>query len=231
LGQWGHLLDSFRSSLLRMLANRHDAHSKGRDHSSHSASDASHPDQAKRGAGNLLGVRPLVPDGFLSPDALLLEQHGLRNFFGQCEHEREDVFGDHRAMHFPRIRESDRAVDQFRKEHLVDCGTGSMNPAQTASGDKLFRPHGNSEYNFGVAQFRFNAFVTVAVGNLQTGELLGQALAEPWWQFPEIEAVMHQQEYFHRSEFNHKRDVGPALAAVLAREALLLHTTLKYRKL
>ena len=102
-----------------------------------------------------------------------------------------------------------------------------MNPAESGSGGKLLRAQRNGEHNFGVAQFRFNAFVTVAVGNLQTGELSGQVLAEPRWQFPEIEAVMHQQEYFHGSEFNHKADVEPALAAVLAREALLLHTTLK----
>jgi hypothetical protein len=55
---------------------------------------------------------------------------------------------------------------------------------------------------------------------------LGQALSEPRWQFPEIEAVMHQQEYFHGSEFNHTPDVEPALAPV-ARQAHLLHTTVK----
>jgi hypothetical protein len=37
---------------------------------------------------------------------------------------------------------------------------------------------------------------------------------------------MHQQEYFHGSEFNHTPDVEPALAPV-ARQAHLLHTTVK----
>ena len=50
------------------------------------------------------------------------------------------------------------------------------------------------------SQFRFNSLVTVAVGNLQTGELLGQTLTEPCWQLPEIESMMHQQEYFHASQ-------------------------------
>ena len=85
-GQGEDLLHSVGSSLLRMLTNRNDTHAKARRYSSHSASDASHTDEAKRGAGNLLGMLPLVPDSFLSPDAFLLEQNGLRNFLGQGKH-------------------------------------------------------------------------------------------------------------------------------------------------
>ena len=122
---------------------------------------------------------------------------GLRNFLGQGKHQSHDVFGDHRAMDFARIGEDHGAVDQFPKEHLVDCGTGRVNPAQGTSGGKLFRSQRNGEYNFGVAQLSFNSFVTVALCDLQIGILLGQALAEPRRQSPEIEAMMHYQEYFH----------------------------------
>jgi hypothetical protein len=100
-------------------------------------------------------------------------------------------------MDFARIGQNHGAVDQFRKEHLVDGGTGRMNPAEGTSGGKLLRAQRNGEYNFGVAQLSFNSFVTVALCDLQTGVLLGQARAEPRRQSPEIEAVMHYEEYFH----------------------------------
>ena len=72
-----------------------------------------------------------------------------------------------------------------------------MNPAESGSGGKLLRAQRNGEHNFGFAHLSFNSFVTVALCDLQTGVLLGQALAEPRGQSPQIEAVMHYQEYFH----------------------------------
>ena len=185
-----------------MLTNRNDAHSKARRYSSHSTSDAPHADQAKRGAGNLVGMLSFVPDRFLPPDALLLQQHGLRNFLRQGKHQGHDVFGDHRTMDFARIGQNHGAVDQFREEHLVNGGTGRVNPAQGTSGSKLIRSQGNGEYNFCIAQLRFNSFVTVTLRDLQTGILLGQALAKPRRQFPEIEPVMHYQEHFHAENLN-----------------------------
>ena len=133
------------------------------------------------------------PDLLLSPLAPLLQQHSLRNFPGQSEDQRDDVFGNNRAVNFPRICEDHVTVHEFRKEELMNCRGGSVDPTQFASDGKLLGAQGDREYDFRIAQIFFNALIAVALHDLQVRKICRKPLHKPCRDIPEIKAVMNDQ--------------------------------------
>src|ERR1700758_1173769 len=75
-----------------------------------------------------------------------------------------------------------------------------MDPAQVSSSRKLFQPQRRRENDFCVAQFRLDAFVGVALRNLQLGKLLRQALSEPLRSIPQLEPAMYDDQQLHTRE-------------------------------
>jgi len=50
-------------------------------------------------------MHSLFPDRLLAPDVPVLQHCCLRNLLGQRKDQSQHMFGDHRSLHLPRVRD------------------------------------------------------------------------------------------------------------------------------
>jgi len=74
-----------------------------------------------------------------------------------------------------------------------------MDPAQFSCSFELLRSKRPGDDDFGIVKMIFETVVATEVHNFQLWEVLAQALGKPFGSVPEIEAMMKQDEKFHRT--------------------------------
>ena len=114
-----------------MLAHRDHPHAQGFRALGDRATDAAEAYETDGCAGNLTHSRQFVPQYLLPPDVLLLQAHRARDFLGQRKDQRDDMLRHHRPVHFARVGENNLAVDEFRKNQLMDRRRRRVNPSQS----------------------------------------------------------------------------------------------------
>ncbi len=125
---------------LLMLLNPVFSHPQRRRHPCDTPSNAAQPDQAERCAGNLFRVCSLAPYCFLAPLMLLLKCGGLRDLLRERKDQSDYTLSDNGTMHLGRVREHDITIHKLRKQELMDCGGGRVNPTQRLAHCELLGP-------------------------------------------------------------------------------------------
>ena len=109
----------------------------------------------------------------------LLQAHGVWNFLGQREDERDDVLRHHRPMHFARVGENDVAVDEFRKYELMNRCRRRVNPPQFPGRRDLLRTNRPGDDNFRIDDFFIHALVVGKMDDAYARELAPQSVGKP----------------------------------------------------
>ena len=109
------------------------------------------------------------------------------------------MFGDYWSMDLTGVGKNDVTVDQLRKDELMHGGGGGMDPAQFPCSFELLRTKRPGNHDFSVLKMIFDTLVAAKVHNFYLWEILAQALGKPFGSVPEVEAVMKQDEKFHRT--------------------------------
>ena len=109
------------------------------------------------------------------------------------------MFGDYWSMDLTGVGENDVTVDQLREDELMNGSGGRMDPAQFSCGFELLRTKRPGNHDFSILKMIFDTVVAAKVHHFQLSEILAQALWKPFGSVPEIEAMMKEDEKFHRT--------------------------------
>src|SRR5690348_15736867 len=128
---------------------------------------------------------------------LLLQMHRTGDLLGEREDQCDDMFRDHRPVHFTGIGEHDIAVHELWKHELMHRGGGRMDPAQLLSGLELFGTERPGDDYLGIANLLFDGFIAGEMNNFNIRKFFVQPLRNPDRSVPELETMVQHYKELH----------------------------------
>ncbi len=129
---------------------------------------------------------------------LLLKSHRLRQALGESEDQRHRVLGDNRAVNITSIGNGNVAGAEFIAHQRVHGGCGGVNPLQLIGSCDLLAAERPRDCDVGIGNFVVNAIVIVQMNDFELGKVVTKPFGEPRRRLPQIEAVMEDDEEFHK---------------------------------